>query len=69
MTTAVLDAKYARLLEVLRGLERVVVAFSGGVDSTFLARAARDALGDQPRRADDALPPGRLNDFRERGNP
>jgi len=41
------DVKYARLLEVLRGLESAVVAFSGGVDSTFLARAAREALGER----------------------
>lgn len=36
-----------RLLDTLRRLERVVVAFSGGIDSTVLLRAARDALGDR----------------------
>jgi uncharacterized protein len=39
------EDKYAKLIDVLQGLESVVVAFSGGVDSTFLARAAGEALG------------------------
>ncbi|MEQ9497091.1 MAG: ATP-dependent sacrificial sulfur transferase LarE [Deltaproteobacteria bacterium] len=41
------EAKHRALVELLRSYGRVVVAYSGGVDSAFLARVARDALGDR----------------------
>jgi uncharacterized protein len=40
-----LSTKYARLREILHKMENVVVAYSGGVDSTFLLRVACDVLG------------------------
>lgn len=39
------DDKYKELINYLKGLGKVVLAFSGGVDSTFLLRAAKEALG------------------------
>lgn len=39
--------KYEELLLYLKSLESVVVAFSSGVDSTFLLKAAKEALGDR----------------------
>lgn len=42
-----LEEKYASLRETLRGMQAVVVGFSGGADSALLARVAHDELGDR----------------------
>ena len=42
-----LDAKRERLTEYIGGFESCAVAFSAGVDSTVVARAAWDVLGDR----------------------
>ncbi len=41
-----LQTKVDRLYGCLRDYQKVIVAFSGGVDSTFLAEAAQNALGE-----------------------
>lgn len=40
-----LDTKRERLIELLRELDSVLVGYSGGVDSVFLAKIAVDTLG------------------------
>ncbi|MBZ9607651.1 ATP-dependent sacrificial sulfur transferase LarE [Clostridium estertheticum] len=42
-----LDLKFQKLKEILQDLESVAVAYSGGVDSTFLLNVAADVLGNR----------------------
>jgi pyridinium-3,5-biscarboxylic acid mononucleotide sulfurtransferase len=41
------NEKYQKLKEILAGLDSVVVAFSGGTDSSLVLKVAHDVLGDQ----------------------
>ncbi len=45
-----LQAKEQTLFACLRKLGRVIVAYSGGTDSAYLAWAAHHVLGDERRR-------------------
>ena len=40
-----MDQKIRRLKNILKNLKQVVIAYSGGLDSTFLLKAAIDTLG------------------------
>src|SRR5437867_3570633 len=44
---SVMDGKLDRLRELLRSFGSCLVAYSGGVDSVFLARVAGEVLGDK----------------------
>jgi uncharacterized protein len=46
---AILDQKAERLRQILAGRARLIVAYSGGVDSAFLAWMAHQVLGGQMR--------------------
>ena len=41
------DRKLEQLRSLFEGMERALIAYSGGVDSTLVAKVARDVLGDR----------------------
>ena len=45
MTTTLLTGKLDRLRRIVTGMESVLVAFSGGIDSTLVLKIAHDELG------------------------
>jgi len=42
-----LDKKYAQLIALFQDMDRALVAYSGGVDSSLVAKVASDVLGDR----------------------
>jgi uncharacterized protein len=52
-----LKTKVERLKEIFQSMGKVLVAFSGGVDSTFLLKVAQETLGDKNVLAVTALSP------------
>ena len=42
-----MEEKQQQLFSILRGMDRVIVAYSGGTDSAYLAWAANRTLGDR----------------------
>lgn len=46
-STSLLEQKQEKLFTILRSMDRLMVAYSGGTDSAYLAWAARQALGDK----------------------
>jgi len=42
-----IDEKLIHLKQDIEAMQSVAVAFSGGVDSTFLLKTAHDVLGDR----------------------
>jgi uncharacterized protein len=46
-STSLLEQKQEKLFAILRSMDRLIVAYSGGTDSAYLAWAAAEVLGDK----------------------
>src|SRR5436309_3792758 len=57
-----LHEKYEKLRAIFTGLDRVLVAFSGGVDSSLVAKVACDVLGSEQTLAVIAVSPSLARD-------
>jgi uncharacterized protein len=53
----IIEDKLGNLKEIFRLMGKVLVAYSGGVDSTLLLKVAKDTLGDRNILAVTALSP------------
>jgi len=63
-----MDAKFENLTRILSESDRLLVAFSAGVDSTFLLKAANLALGTRAialTASSASVPPGEIDDAKE----
>ena len=69
MTGVAEKTKWDTLQEIIQGYERVLVAFSGGCDSAFVLKVARDSLGKEKVLAviakSPSLPESELKEARE----
>ena len=63
-----MDAKFEKLTRILSESDRLLVAFSAGVDSTFLLKVAHLALGARAialTASSASVPPGEIDDAKE----
>jgi uncharacterized protein len=60
-----LQEKYEKLREIIENMGSVLIAFSGGVDSTFLLKVAHEVLGDRACAVTAVSPTYPESEFRE----
>lgn len=61
----IMNEKLTKLKEILKGYGSAVIAFSGGLDSTFLASVAQEVLGDKALAVTSVSPSLPSNDRRD----